>query len=138
MFRRFRQALFCIALLTLSAAMPSAYGADAETRAFTSAEKLFQDKFFQNAEKEFADFVVKYPASPRVAQGLLRQAQAARSGRTIGEVIEDALRLAMARRREAASAPLPDLPVVHVGGLQPGVDLDDSAALLDLMEGVGR
>lgn len=64
--------------------------------------------------------------------------QAARSGRTIGEVIEDALRLAMERRREAASAPLPDLPVVLVGGLQPGVDLDDSAALLDLMEGADR
>ena len=64
--------------------------------------------------------------------------QAARSGRTIGEVIEDALRLAMERRREAASAPLPVLPVVLVGGLQPGVDLDDSAALLDLMEGADR
>jgi len=64
--------------------------------------------------------------------------QAARSGQTIGQVIEDALRLAMGRRREAASAPLPDLPVVLVGGLQPGVDLDDSAALLDLMEGADR
>jgi TolA-binding protein len=78
MFRRFRQAFFCFALLLLSVAAPSVYGADAETRVFTSAEKLFQDKFFQNAEKEFADFVGKFPASPRVAQALLRQAQAAR------------------------------------------------------------
>ena len=64
--------------------------------------------------------------------------QAARSGQTIGRVIEDALRLAMAQRRGAASGQLPDLPVVLVGGLQPGVDLDDNAALLDLMEGADR
>lgn len=64
--------------------------------------------------------------------------QAAQSGRTIGEVIEEALRLAAERRRATGSVALPDLPVIRVGGLQPGVDLDDSAALLDLMEGADR
>lgn len=63
---------------------------------------------------------------------------AAQSGRTIGEIIEEALRLAAERRRAAASVPIPALPVVEVGGLQPGVDLDDSAALLELMEGADR
>lgn len=64
--------------------------------------------------------------------------QAAQSGRTIGEIIEEALRLAAERRRVAASAPTPALPVIRVGGLQPGIDLDDSAALLELMEGADR
>ena len=39
----------------------------------------------------------------------------------------------MARRSERGS--IPPLPTISGGGLQPGVDLDDSAALLDLMEG---
>lgn len=64
--------------------------------------------------------------------------QAAQSGRTIGEIIEEALRLAAERRRAAASVPTRPLPVVRIGGLLPGVDLDDSAALLELMEGVDR
>ncbi|HWN97322.1 MAG TPA: tetratricopeptide repeat protein, partial [Methylomirabilota bacterium] len=79
MLRRFRQALFCFAaFLLLNAAAPLVRGADAETRAFTSAEKLWQDKFYENAEKAFAEFVAKFPASPRLAQAVLRQAQAAR------------------------------------------------------------
>jgi Ribbon-helix-helix protein, copG family len=64
--------------------------------------------------------------------------QAAQTGRTIGEVIEEALRSARHRRQAAASTSVPALPVISVGGLQPGVDLDDSAALLDLMEGNDR
>jgi hypothetical protein len=57
---------------------------------------------------------------------------AAATGRTLGEVIEDALRAAMARR--PAAAQVPPLPTWNGGGLQPGVDLDDSAALQDLMD----
>lgn len=64
--------------------------------------------------------------------------QAAQSGRTIGEVIEEALRLAAERRHAAVTGPPAALPVIRVGGLQHGVDLDDSAALLDLMEGADR
>jgi Arc/MetJ family transcription regulator len=61
---------------------------------------------------------------------------AAQSGRTLSAVIEDALRASMGRRAERGSAP--SLPTISGGGLQPGVDLDDSAALLDLMEGTSR
>ena len=61
---------------------------------------------------------------------------AAQSGRTLSAVIEDALRAALARRSERGS--IPPLPTISGGGLQPGVDLDDSAALLDLMEGTSR
>lgn len=59
---------------------------------------------------------------------------AATSGRTLSEVVEDALRAALARRRE--DIPPAELPVFHGGRLQPGVDLDDSARLLDLMDGI--
>ncbi len=49
-------------------------------------------------------------------------------------MIEDALRQSLERRESAAVEPL-DLPTVGGRGLQPGVDLDDSASLLELMEG---
>jgi hypothetical protein len=66
------------------------------------------------------------------------KAQAARSGRTLTAVVEDALRMALARRDERGSEAPPELPISRGGRLQPGVDLDDSAALLDLIEGPDR
>jgi hypothetical protein len=55
------------------------------------------------------------------------------TGRTMTQVIEDTLRAAVARR-----APEPPrrvtFPTFRGSGLQPGVDLDSNAALLDLME----
>ncbi len=67
---------------------------------------------------------------------LIRRARevAARTGSTLTRMIEDALRQALERRESAAVEPL-DLPTVGGRGLQPGVDLDDSASLLELMEG---
>jgi hypothetical protein len=64
---------------------------------------------------------------------------AARSGRTLADVVEEAVRDSFARRRQARerSAP-PALPSFGDGGLRTGVDLDDSAALLDLMDGLER
>jgi len=58
--------------------------------------------------------------------------RAAEQGSTLTAVIEDALRRAL-REGEAATAVAP-LPTVK-GSTRAGVDLDDSAALLDLMEG---
>jgi hypothetical protein len=59
---------------------------------------------------------------------------AGRQGLTLSAVIEQALRESFSRRQ----AHPPDRPVMlptwgH-GGLRPGVDLDDSASLLDLVE----
>ncbi len=48
-------------------------------------------------------------------------------------VIEDALRRALSTP-ETAHSERPELPTFGGRGLQPGVDLDDSASLLDLME----
>ena len=58
---------------------------------------------------------------------------AARTGRTLAAVVEDALRENLHRRRSTSRRAV-ELPVFGEGGVQPGVDLDDGAALLDLME----
>jgi hypothetical protein len=58
---------------------------------------------------------------------------AARTGRSLTAVVEDALRESLHRRHRTARRGI-ELPVFGEGGVQPGVDLDDSAALLDLME----
>jgi plasmid stability protein len=70
----------------------------------------------------------------RLDDALLRQAKAraAASGRSLNDFITDAVRAALAPR--PAKGRGADLPTFRGRGLQPGVDLDDSAALLDLME----
>lgn len=61
---------------------------------------------------------------------------AAQSGRTVTSVVEDALRAELARIRSTTTDRPPfRVDAVGSGGLLPGVDLDDSAALLDVMEG---
>lgn len=61
---------------------------------------------------------------------------AAERGQTFTEVVEDALRETLARRQTTERGRV-ELPTFGGGaGLQPGVDLDDSAALLDVMEGL--
>ena len=74
----------------------------------------------------------------RLDDHLLREAKglALRSGRTLTKVIEDALREALARGSEAPTntADRVSLPTFTGDGLLPGVDLDDSAGLIDLME----
>jgi hypothetical protein len=74
----------------------------------------------------------------KIEDGLLVEAKtrAAATGRTLNQVVEDALRESFARRTAVAER-LP-LPVFRGGGLAPGVDLDDSAALLDLVDGISR
>ena len=73
----------------------------------------------------------------RLPPGLMAQAKklARDTDRTLTQVIEDALRVAVGRRKPATEARTVSFPIVHGNGLQPGVDLDNSAALLDLMEG---
>ena len=62
------------------------------------------------------------------------KARAARSGSTLNAVVEDALREAFARRRDANRPPV-ELPTFPGSQLQSGVDLDDGVALIDRMEG---
>ena len=76
----------------------------------------------------------------RIDDRLLAQAKAraASSGRTLNAVVEDALRAALARREPDQATKRIKLPTYAGGRLMPGVDLDDSAALIDLMEGTDR
>lgn len=72
----------------------------------------------------------------RLDPDLLARAKerAARTGRTLTAVIEDALRAALAPGRGRRRGERIELPTYGSGGVLPGVDLDDSAALLDAME----
>ena len=63
--------------------------------------------------------------------------RAAESGRTLTALIEDVLREALARRRWRPQARQVPLTTYGARGLQPGVDLDDTTALSDLMESPG-
>ena len=71
---------------------------------------------------------------------LLRQAkdEAVRTGHTLGYVVEEALRERFARQMRAANGPRIVLPTFRPPddkwGVMPGVDLDNNAALLDLMD----
>ena len=57
--------------------------------------------------------------------------RAAREGRSLSDVLGDAVRASFARTGSGERPPL-ELSTFDGGGLQPGVDLDDSAALYDL------
>ena len=72
----------------------------------------------------------------RLDDRLLTEAKiyAAESGRTLTALLEDALRESLARRRQAGAREPVRLKTVKGNGLHDGVDLDDSASLLDLME----
>lgn len=74
----------------------------------------------------------------RLPDDLLKEAKkrAAERGTTLTALLEEALRetLARSRDREDAGEPV-RLTTVGGSGTRPGVDLDDSAALLELMEG---
>jgi hypothetical protein len=68
---------------------------------------------------------------------LLRRAKsvAAEEGESLTAFIETAIRQRLMAREQSATGTRPSIPVSSGrGGLLPGVDLDDSASLIDLME----
>lgn len=74
-----------------------------------------------------------------IPDDLLAEAKkvAAESQRTLTAVIEDALRETLARRSRRNRSDFVRLTTYGRSGPQPGVDLDDTAALIDLMEASG-
>ena len=72
----------------------------------------------------------------RLDDGLLAAAKerAAKSGRTLTALFEDALRAFLARESRPVEQAPATLPTFGEGGVQPGVDLDNTADLLDVME----
>ncbi len=74
----------------------------------------------------------------RLSDSLLAQAkrEAARRNRTLTSLIERGLRMVLAEQRSVRRKHRVSLPECRAGGgTLAGVDLNDSAALLDLMEG---
>ena len=74
----------------------------------------------------------------RVDEALMERArqEAARRGITLTSLIEQGLRLALHRPLNRPQHAVVSLPECHAGGgVLPGVDLNDSAGLLERMEG---
>lgn len=61
------------------------------------------------------------------------KARAAREGRTVASVLEDAVRVGMRRPADAAARPFVNQPSGR-GGLLPGIDLTDNSSLNDLLD----
>jgi len=83
------------------------------------------------------DMLIWMRTTLNVDDDLLRGAKelAARTGRTLTSVLEDALRKVLNRSARGASRRRVKVPVSDQRpGLCPGVNLDHAAALLDLME----
>jgi hypothetical protein len=74
----------------------------------------------------------------RLDDQLFREAKkaAAESGQSLTRLIEDALRELLTRRPSRGRRRRVRLPTFQGNGLFPGVDLDNSASLLDRMEGL--
>lgn len=73
----------------------------------------------------------------RLDEALLARAkrEASRRGETLTSLIERGLRLVLARPEKSRDSRRVEIPVCRAGGgTLPGVDLDDSAALLDILE----
>jgi len=70
-----------------------------------------------------------------ISDDLLAEAKvlAVRTHRSIGAVVDDALRVLLRRDEPDAAASTWTFPTNGAGGLQPGVNLDDSEALADLL-----
>jgi hypothetical protein len=71
----------------------------------------------------------------RIEDDLFRRLKerAAKTGRTIGEIVEDALRQSF-QRSKTAHAEVPPLPVFGGSGVMPGVDLESNLSLRELMD----
>jgi hypothetical protein len=72
----------------------------------------------------------------RLDPALLRAAKrfAAEAGTTLTALIEDGLREVLGRRGAMKELPPVSLPTFRGQGLRPGVSLDDSAQLRDVMD----
>ena len=66
----------------------------------------------------------------------LGKAHAAETGRSLGEVVSDALRSTLAGSKASEIADLPKLPSFGSGGPRPGVDLNDNAQIQDIVDGL--
>jgi len=83
------------------------------------------------------DTFLEMRTTVRMEEGLLRRAKrvAAQRETTLTAILEEALREWLDRQRKGERRAQVDLPVSGAsGGVRPGVDLDDTADLLERME----
>lgn len=71
---------------------------------------------------------------PDQLYGQVRE-RSATEGTTVTSFIQRALRAALSERGQAPAVKFEVVPLPQRGGTQPGVDLSDSDALLDLLNG---
>jgi hypothetical protein len=62
------------------------------------------------------------------------KSRAGASGRTVGDLIEDAVRDSFRATERSGERPIRPLPVSGSGGPLPGVDLTDNASLRELLD----
>ena len=72
-----------------------------------------------------------------IHEALLRRAKEVSLQRnmSVGEVVEEALRSALGAKAKKGRGPVRPLKTYRGDGLQPGIDLTSSGALLEAMEG---
>ena len=75
-----------------------------------------------------------------LTKDLIRDTETAAAARntTLSSFIGDTIRLALDRRRRARSGSSREFKVIASGegGVQPGLNLDDTSGLLDIMDGI--
>jgi TolA-binding protein len=68
--------ILCLLLIWGACSGTAVAAAPSEKGLFTSASQALQDGFYSKAEEDFASFVQLFPASPKVPEAILRQAEA--------------------------------------------------------------
>ena len=83
--------------------------------------------------------ILRMRTTLNINDALLHSAKrkALESNTTLTSVVEDALRLSFAVQKQASPNQDIKIPTSGKGGLLPGVDLDDTSSLIDIMEGRG-
>jgi hypothetical protein len=74
----------------------------------------------------------------RLDDDLLKEAKgvAVSTGKTLNQVIEDSLRESLLRRRASSTRKPFKLRTFKGNGIRPGIDIYNSAELLDIMDGL--
>jgi hypothetical protein len=69
-------------------------------------------------------------------EGLRRRAmlRASQEGKTFTQIVEEAVANLLSAETRSVKRKVPNLPVSKGRGLQPGVNLEDNASTLDLMD----
>ena len=105
----FRWQLLLILLALILGGEPLSAASSREQRAYAAAVSAFQDEMWDRAEKEFAQFVQKYPGSANAPEAVLLQAQVEFKQGKLAQAI------ALLNARKARAGHLADQYVFWIG-----------------------